>query len=112
MKTKAPSSMKRFAAARQMPVAPPVITAVFPFSLFMTYPSRLAPLVVRDDPENLNLGPPQSGGQCGMAHISGAKTIQFQDSKPRQSGALRLGVLGCVSEGAAAGAGMHHDRLG
>src|SRR5579859_5490882 len=35
MKTKAPSSMKRFAAARPMPVAPPVITAVFPFSLFM-----------------------------------------------------------------------------
>jgi hypothetical protein len=33
MKTKAPSSMKRFAAARPMPVAPPVITAVFPFSL-------------------------------------------------------------------------------
>src|SRR5476651_2359534 len=30
MKTKAPSSMKRFAAARPMPVAPPVITAVFP----------------------------------------------------------------------------------
>src|ERR1700687_1273230 len=37
MKTKAPSSMKRFAAARPMPVAPPVITAVFPFSLFMSY---------------------------------------------------------------------------
>src|SRR5271170_2453618 len=36
MKTKAPSSMKRFAAARPMPVAPPVITAVFPFSLVMT----------------------------------------------------------------------------
>jgi hypothetical protein len=28
--------MKRFAAARPMPVAPPVITAVFPFSLFMS----------------------------------------------------------------------------
>jgi hypothetical protein len=27
--------MKRFAAARPMPVAPPVITAVFRFSLFM-----------------------------------------------------------------------------
>src|ERR1700704_330295 len=35
MKTKAPSSMKRFAAARPMPVAPPVITAVFPFNLVM-----------------------------------------------------------------------------
>ena len=32
----APSSTKRFAAARPMPVAPPVITAVFPFSLFMS----------------------------------------------------------------------------
>src|ERR1700688_263234 len=30
MKTKAPSSMKRLAAAWPMPVAPPVITAVFP----------------------------------------------------------------------------------
>jgi hypothetical protein len=28
--------MKRFAAARPMPVAPPVITAVFPFSLFIS----------------------------------------------------------------------------
>src|ERR1700730_6556251 len=36
MKTKAPSSMKRFAAARPMPVAPPVITAVFPLSLVMS----------------------------------------------------------------------------
>src|SRR6185295_12370624 len=36
MKTKAPSSMKRFAAARPMPVALPVITAVFPFSLVMS----------------------------------------------------------------------------
>src|SRR5450755_488249 len=36
MKTKAPSSMKRLAAARPIPVAPPVITAVFPFSLVMT----------------------------------------------------------------------------
>src|ERR1700722_20384824 len=32
MKTKAPSLMKRFAAARPMPVAPPVITATFPSS--------------------------------------------------------------------------------
>jgi hypothetical protein len=32
--------MKRFAAARPMPVAPPVITAVFPFSLFMPYVLR------------------------------------------------------------------------
>jgi len=36
MKTVAPSSMKRFAAARPMPVAPPVITAVFPLSLLMS----------------------------------------------------------------------------
>jgi hypothetical protein len=28
--------MKRFAAARPMPVAPPVMTAVFPFSLVMS----------------------------------------------------------------------------
>jgi hypothetical protein len=28
--------MKRFAAARPMPVAPPVITAVFPFNLLMS----------------------------------------------------------------------------
>jgi hypothetical protein len=28
--------MKRFAAARPMPVAPPVITAVFPFRPFMS----------------------------------------------------------------------------
>jgi hypothetical protein len=32
--------MKRFAAARPMPVAPPVITAVFPFSLFMSFVLR------------------------------------------------------------------------
>jgi hypothetical protein len=28
--------MKRLAAARPMPVAPPVITAVFPYNLFMS----------------------------------------------------------------------------
>src|SRR5665213_2437349 len=43
MKTKAPSSMKRFAAARPMPVAPPVITAVFPFSLVMTCSLLVSP---------------------------------------------------------------------
>ncbi|ESZ50897.1 hypothetical protein X730_08345 [Mesorhizobium sp. L103C565B0] len=42
MKTKAPSSIKRLAAARPMPVAPPVITAVFPFSLFMSCILRFA----------------------------------------------------------------------
>jgi hypothetical protein len=36
MKTTAPSSMTRLAAARPMPVAPPVITAVFPISPVMT----------------------------------------------------------------------------
>jgi hypothetical protein len=40
MKTVAPSSMKRFAAARPMPVAPPVITAVFPLSLLMSLEPR------------------------------------------------------------------------
>src|SRR5579872_5941617 len=38
MKTRAPSSMKRFAAARPMPVAPPVMTATFPSSFPIVTP--------------------------------------------------------------------------
>ena len=39
MNTKAPSSMKRFAAARPIPVAPPVMTATFPSSFPIITPS-------------------------------------------------------------------------
>ena len=80
MKTKAPSSMKRFAAARPMPVAPPVITAVFPFSLshdLLLSGFRL--WLFGDVPESLDMGPPESGVECGSAHIGGAKSIRLDD---------------------------------
>src|SRR5580658_6423385 len=36
MKTKAPSSTKRFAMAKPIPAEPPVITAIFPCNLLMS----------------------------------------------------------------------------
>src|SRR5688500_13230550 len=84
MKTKAPSSMNRFAAARPMPVAPPVITAVFPVSLFISSNPFFAvpgPWLSREGFESLNIGSLESGGECGIAHIGGAKRIQPDDCK-------------------------------
>src|ERR1700730_4943439 len=91
MKTKAPSSMKPFAAARPMPVAPPVMTATLPSSFPMTSPSRLPPLVARGQPETLDIGPPGSGVECGNAHIGGAKSIRLDDRRqpPRWVCAVR-----------------------
>src|SRR5215469_15856730 len=42
MTTRAPSSCKRFAVARPMPLLPPVTTATFPSNLFMLVPPFLA----------------------------------------------------------------------
>src|SRR5688572_30297746 len=115
MKTKAPSSMNRFAAARPMPVAPPVITAVLPVSLFISFnPCFAVPglWLYREGFQSLNIGSLESGGECGIAHIGGAKTNQPDDCKAatiaRHGPSVRVGA----SEGAASGAGMHHDRLG
>src|ERR1700733_12731108 len=80
MKTKAPSSMKRLAAARPMPVAPPVITAVFPLSLSMSciLGFTVSGLWLNGEvSESLDMGSPKAGDQCGFAHIGGAKTIQY-----------------------------------
>jgi hypothetical protein len=30
-------------------------------------------------PENPDIGSPKSGGECGIVHIGGAKTIQLDD---------------------------------
>jgi len=57
----------------------------------MTSPSRLPPLVVRGRPENLNIGPPESGAECGSAHIGGAKSIRL-DGQPYT-------VIGVTPEG-------------
>jgi hypothetical protein len=63
-------------------VAPPVITAVFPFSLVMSCILRFAASglgLSRRTPENLNMGSLKLGGECEIAHIGGAKTIQSGD---------------------------------
>jgi hypothetical protein len=63
-------------------------------------------------PESPDVGSPKSGGECGITHIGGAKTIHPDDKTPRRSRILRLSVLGWASEAAPSGAGLHHDRLG
>jgi hypothetical protein len=45
----------------------------------MTASFRLPPLIVGDAPENLDIGRPGSGVECGKAHIGGAKTIRIDD---------------------------------
>ena len=40
---------------------------------------RFPPLVARGRPESLDMGPPESGVECGIAHIGGAKTIRLDD---------------------------------
>jgi hypothetical protein len=50
-------------------------------------------LVVRGTPpENLHIGPPEAGGECGIAHIGGAKSIRPDALTP----AATIGV--CRSE--------------
>jgi len=36
------------------------------------------------------MGSPKSGGECAIAHIGGAKTIQLDDWTPRRPRELRL----------------------
>src|SRR3954449_6377249 len=81
MKTKAPSSMKRFAAARPMPVAPPVMTATLPSSFAMTFLFGFCLWSFGEVPKNPEIGPPESGVECGDAHIGGAKSIRLDERR-------------------------------
>jgi hypothetical protein len=52
----------------------------------------ISPLVVRGAPENLNVGLPESGAECGGAHIGGAKLIRLDDYRhPLSAGELEIG---------------------
>src|SRR5580698_4767564 len=83
MKTKAPSSTKRFAEARPMPVAPPVITAVFPFSLVMT-----ASFLVRGRPRE------PGDGSAGVRRSVPKRAYQWCENDPagRLKPAMTIGA--------------------
>src|SRR5690606_14824286 len=128
MKTKAPSSMKRFAAARPMPVAPPVMTAVFPFSLVMScfLPSVGHRLCFRWSEDRL------ACVRCSVRKFAHRRCKTAPDELTSSATACdaRRSVLGyddslcyphtrcCLMhwtrplEGAPDGARLHHDRLG
>ena len=63
----------------------------------------------RQSGHSTNMGAPEGGGECGIAHIGGAKTIRPVDFTAALGGPS---VLEQASGGGACGAGMHHDRLG
>ncbi len=76
---RAKPATKRGVAARPMPVAPPMIPAVFhsvwargAISLFR----RLEPVLLEQASETLELGPPRRGVQCASVHIGGARPIR------------------------------------
>jgi hypothetical protein len=52
-------------------------------------PSRRPPVgehASGETPDNLEMGPPVSGVECGSAHIGGAKSIRLDDGRqPRRS---------------------------
>src|ERR1700740_598422 len=62
-----------------MPLDPPVMTATVPSSFPMTSPFRLRLWSFGEAPENLEMGPPASGVECGSAHIGGAKSNRLGD---------------------------------
>src|SRR6185437_3158303 len=104
MKTYAPSSTNRLALASAMPLDPPVMTATLPSSFPMTFPSGSIFGSSGDAPENLEIGLPASGVECGSAHIGGAKSIRLDDGRqPRRS------VSAVRNWAALAGMG-YHDR--
>ena len=63
-------------------LAPPVMTAVFPFNLVISCSPCFAVSglwLYGEVPQSLNMGSPEAGGEGGIAHIGGAKTIQLDD---------------------------------
>jgi hypothetical protein len=63
--------------ASAMPLDPPVMTATLPSSFPMALPFKLCLCSSGEDPEELEMGSPASGGQSGSAHISGANSIRL-----------------------------------
>src|ERR1700722_16877448 len=107
-----------------MPLDPPVMTATLPSSFPMTFPFVVSiKSLFSIATENVEMGPPAPGAECGSAHIGGAKSIRPGDRRqPRRSvsavwkWAARVdisydGRAYCCSM-CWISAGLHHDRLG